>query len=41
MNTQPNKNIQLLKPYACARDLYKTGVFLDANENYNQWVKID
>ena len=41
MNIQPNKNIQILKPYTCARDLYKTGVFLDANENYDQWIKID
>lgn len=27
------KNIQNLKPYTCARDLYKKGIFLDANEN--------
>lgn len=40
MNLQ-RKNINQLKPYTCARDLYKKGVFLDANENYKQWVKID
>ncbi|MFH1536765.1 MAG: histidinol-phosphate transaminase [Patescibacteria group bacterium] len=27
------KNIQNLKPYVCARDLYQSGIFLDANEN--------
>jgi len=41
MNIQANKNIQLLKPYTCARDLFKSGIFFDANENYDQWVKID
>jgi histidinol-phosphate aminotransferase len=27
------KNIKKLKPYTCARDLYSTGILLDANEN--------
>ena len=27
------KNIQALKPYTCARDMYDTGILLDANEN--------
>lgn len=35
------KNIARLQPYSCARDLYRKGVFLDASENYQQWVKID
>lgn len=35
------RNITSLKPYTSARDLYKKGVFLDANENYQQWVKVD
>lgn len=37
----PKNNIANLEPYTCARDLYKQGVFLDANENYQQWVKIN
>ncbi len=41
MNTKPNKNVQTLSPYICARDLFKSGIFLDANENYDQWVAID
>lgn len=41
MNIEPCKNIVNLIPYICARDLYKSGIFLDANENYKQWVKID
>ena len=40
MNLQRN-NIAKLKPYICTRDLYRKGLFLDANENYQQWVKID
>lgn len=35
------KNIQKLTPYTSARDLYTSGLFLDANENYKQWIKID
>ncbi|MGE5498277.1 MAG: histidinol-phosphate transaminase [Syntrophothermus sp.] len=27
------KNIQKLKPYTCARDMYSEGILLDANEN--------
>jgi len=27
------KNIKILKPYTCARDLYSDGILLDANEN--------
>lgn len=41
MNTQAKQNVQNLTPYTAARDLYKTGIFLDANENYEQWVTID
>jgi len=40
MNLQ-RKNIEKLKPYTSARDLYKEGIFLDANENYQQWIDID
>lgn len=35
------KNIIKLKPYTCARDVYTKGLFLDFNENFRQWVKID
>lgn len=35
------KNIVSLEPYTSARDLYKEGIFMDANENYEQWVSID
>ena len=38
---QERSNIAALKPYESARGLYKRGLFLDANENYQQWVKID
>lgn len=41
MNSKPNRNIQTLSPYVCARDLFKSGIFLDANENYDQWVTIN
>lgn len=41
MNTKPKKIIRNLIPYTAARDLYKQGMFLDANENFEQWVKID
>lgn len=41
MNKFQRKNIQTLKPYKSARDLYKDGILLDANENFKQWVKID
>jgi histidinol-phosphate aminotransferase len=35
------KNLINLKPYTCARDLYKEGMFLDANENsFGSTVKI-
>lgn len=37
----PKKIISNLTPYTAARDLYKKGVFLDANEYIEQWVKID
>lgn len=39
--TLERKNITTLEPYTSARDLYKKGVFMDANENYEQWVRID
>lgn len=35
------KNITTLEPYTSARDLYKEGIFMDANENYEQWIRID
>jgi len=38
---QPKKNIQNLEAYTCARDLYSTGIFLDANESPKQWGNID
>jgi len=41
MNTQPKQIIKDLVPYTAARDLYKKGMFLDANENFEQWIKID
>lgn len=33
IETLVRKNIQSLKPYRCARDIYDTGILLDANEN--------
>ncbi len=33
IETLVRKNIQSLKPYKCARDIYDTGILLDANEN--------
>ena len=41
MKQLQRKNIQQVQPYTAARDLYKTGVFLDANENYRQLLEID
>ena len=36
-----SKNLVNLKPYTCARDLYREGMFLDANENsFGSTVKI-
>lgn len=35
------KNIVKLEPYTSARDLYKSGIFMDANENYEQWIRIN
>lgn len=35
------KNINTLKPYTCARDIFKKGIFLDANESPSQWIEID
>lgn len=34
-------NVIKLEPYKCARDLYKEGIFMDANEYPEQWVQID
>ncbi|MBI3379470.1 histidinol-phosphate transaminase [Candidatus Gottesmanbacteria bacterium] len=39
--TLQRKNIITLEPYTSARDLYKSGIFMDANENYEQWISID
>lgn len=33
ITTLVRTNIQKLKPYTCARDLYSSGILLDANEN--------
>lgn len=41
MNIQSKKIVQSHKPYVSARDLYQSGIFLDANEFPEQWVKID
>lgn len=30
-----------LEPYSSAREIYKKGIFFDANENFTQWVKIN
>lgn len=38
---QERKNLITLVPYTSARDLYKSGTFMDANENYEQWIQID
>lgn len=35
------RNITTLEGYTSARDIYKDGIFFDANENYEQWVAID
>jgi histidinol-phosphate aminotransferase len=41
MNAEEKKSLISLTPYQSARDLYKTGVFMDANEHFEQWVQID
>lgn len=41
MNSQEKKSFVSLTPYQSARDLYKKGVFMDANEHFEQWVQID
>ncbi len=41
INNLIRKNLVSLKPYTCARDLYREGIFLDANENsFGSTVKI-
>lgn len=41
INNLIRKNLINLKPYTCARDLYREGMFLDANENsFGSTVKI-
>ncbi len=40
-NIPERKNIAELKPYESARGLYKRGLLLDANENYQQWMNVD
>lgn len=41
MSQYQKNHLKTISGYESARDLYKTGLFLDANENFEQWVSID